>query len=102
MKCNADECLSHFMQLCNQSSPTKSDLGFLNMWREHENMGNFPLSGTDRNIWEDSNTTPDLIAIKRGRKGDVFSQFSINKILPIYHCLCGRYFKVGHDLDLVI
>jgi hypothetical protein len=50
-------------------------------------MGNLPLRGTDRNIWGDAKLILDLIAIKRGRESDMFSQFFMLRILPLFHRL---------------
>jgi hypothetical protein len=46
------------------------------------------------NIWEHASTVPDLVACGRGRESDMFSQFFVLRILPIFHHVPSASFLV--------
>ena len=57
-------------------------------------MGSFPLLGMDRDAW-DTKTENDLIALKPRSPPDLFSQWFTESLVPRYHHLFGKTFKVS-------
>lgn len=56
-------------------------------------MGNYPLIGRDRNSWSDQNEG-DFIALCARHEEDVFSKWFIDKVIPWFHNIAGKRFKV--------
>lgn len=57
-------------------------------------MRSFPLRGADRHTWEDGKEH-DLIQLYHREASDVFSQWVIEKLVPLFHYYFGKHFKTN-------
>lgn len=60
-------------------------------------MGTFPLLGLDKDAWDKRNQD-DLIAIKPRSTPDTLSRWLTEKLVPAYHHVLGKKFKVPTSL----
>ena len=67
--------------------PDRQDLKAL-----RESLEQLPLIGPDRHAWDDE---IDLVAVHQLDRRDSFSKFALHTIIPFFHNVIDRYFKVG-------
>ncbi|KAI9868138.1 MAG: hypothetical protein M1813_006883 [Trichoglossum hirsutum] len=77
--------------------PNKYDRKFLLDWIESPEMGYLQLIGQDCDTWENSNITPDLIALRTRHNEDVFSCWVTDKVIIWFHHLIGSCYKTKED-----
>lgn len=77
-------------------SPTPNDLKFLKSWFKSENMGNFPLKGSDEGVWEKA-TAKDLVAVKPRKGEDPLGSIFLSRVFLWWHYLVGYKFKKPVD-----
>lgn len=66
-------------------------------WLQHPRMGSFPLLGLDRATWEPINEQ-DLVQLHPRKSTDIFSRWVIETLVPLFHQLIGKHFKVWSDI----
>jgi hypothetical protein len=88
-----DDALLKQASLARLQQPRQYDLEFLRSWFRRPGMGSFPLLGLDRDAW-DTKTEGDLVAIKPRQAPDVFSKWFTEYLVPRYHHIIGKKFKV--------
>lgn len=76
-----------------KESPNPYDLRFFRSWLERPKMGNFPILGPDQFVWDIGNEA-DLIAVHRRKGKDLLTRWFIDRVVPYFHSLIGRHFKV--------
>ncbi|RDL38895.1 uncharacterized protein BP5553_03235 [Venustampulla echinocandica] len=87
-----NEAVHRYSTLKAQQSPNPTSLSFLRRWFKHPLMGNFPLIGLDRNLWE-SSPTSSLVAIEPRKGPDPLSSLFLTKFFLWWHQLVGHLFK---------
>jgi len=90
---SADDAVLRQASLAQLEKPRKYDLEFLRSWFRRPGMGSFPLLGTDKDAW-DAKNDDDLIAIRPRVAPDMFSKWFTECLVPRYHHIVGKNFKV--------
>lgn len=80
-------------RLARLDGPSRYELGFLRTWMERPRMGNFPLLGLDRKMW-DAENEEDLVTLRERTRSDVFSSWVAETLVPMFHRFIGERFKV--------
>lgn len=75
-----------------QISPNSSDVKFLRRWFMEETMGDFPLKGLDRNIWETSPPS-SLVALQPRNYDDPLNSVFLSKVSTWWHSCVGHRIK---------
>jgi hypothetical protein len=79
-----------------QDSPNACDVEFLRRWFRDKNMGDFPLIGRDRALWETSMPS-DLIALKARKAGDPLGSLFLRRVYLWWHNCIGHRIKKPVD-----
>ncbi|PMD53448.1 uncharacterized protein K444DRAFT_668062 [Hyaloscypha bicolor E] len=83
-------------QLRTGASPNSSDLAFVRRWFIDEKMGDDPLIGQDRELWETSSRS-DLITLKPRRSDDPLAAFFLKRVFIWWHHCLGHRVKKPAD-----
>lgn len=86
-------------RLARLDSPSQYELRFLRTWLARPRMGNFPLLGLDRKTWN-KEYEDDLLALRAQLRGDAFSSWFTETLVPIFHRYIGAKFKVCDNICL--
>ena len=73
--------------------PSPESLGFLQEWMKRPSMGGVYLVGLDSDVWEKP-IPGDMVALWPDQSSDTFTSWIRRKVIPRYHQIVGRYYKV--------
>ena len=91
-----DEAILRAKEMKAQDSPNSCDVDFLRRWFTDKKMGNFPLIGTDRNVWSASKPS-ELISLKRRTGDDPMSSLFLSKAFIWWHRGIAHIWKKPRD-----
>lgn len=81
-------------KLARLEDPSRQDLDLMRTWLQRPTMGNLPLLGLDRTVW-DKDHEADLMALRARRQNDLFSTWVIENVVPKFHHVIGAKFKAS-------
>jgi hypothetical protein len=94
-----DKALLRFGEVCALEEANKADLKILREWLARKHGGHCFLKGYEADIWNEDHEK-DLVSVTApSRNKDALSHWVDLYILPIYHRVLGRRFKVNTNVS---
>jgi hypothetical protein len=90
--------MCRFQRICTFERPDKSDLEVFHDWLGHTQGGNHFLRGYEADTWDEANKEDLVSMICRSREKDRLSKWIDVNVIPFYHQMLGRRYKVRNSL----